>query len=205
MFKMPVGLYEKALPASMSWEERLTAAGQAGYDFVEISIDESDERLSRLDWSMDERADMRRAISNSGIPIMTMCLSGHRKYPLGSHDPAIRQQGQEILRKAIGFAGDVGLRVVQVMAYDVFYETSDKETGGEFCRRSRTRHPLGGRRPASCWAWKTWTLPLWTAFARDLPSSVKSIHPGCVSIRISATWLRPDTTLRKKYYSPKDK
>ena len=68
MFKMPVGLYEKALPASMCWEERLTAAGQAGYDFVEISIDESDERLSRLDWSMDERADMRRAISNSGIP-----------------------------------------------------------------------------------------------------------------------------------------
>ena len=45
MFKMPVGLYEKALPASMCWEERLTAAGQAGYDFVEISIDESDERL----------------------------------------------------------------------------------------------------------------------------------------------------------------
>jgi L-ribulose-5-phosphate 3-epimerase UlaE len=46
MFKMPIGLYEKALPAELSWEERLAAAGQAGYDFVEISIDESDERLS---------------------------------------------------------------------------------------------------------------------------------------------------------------
>jgi L-ribulose-5-phosphate 3-epimerase UlaE len=32
----------------------------------------------------------------------------------------IRQRGQEILRKAIEFAGDIGLRVVQVMAYDVF-------------------------------------------------------------------------------------
>jgi predicted hexulose-6-phosphate isomerase len=116
----------------MCWEERLTVAGQAGYDFVEISIDESDERLSRLDWSVDERAEMRRAISNSGIPIMTMCLSGHRKYPLGSHDPGIRQQGQDILRKAIEFAGDVGLRVVQVMAYDVFYETSDAETSANF-------------------------------------------------------------------------
>jgi L-ribulose-5-phosphate 3-epimerase UlaE len=48
MLKMPVGIYEKALPDAMSWEERLAAAGQAGYDFVEISIDESDERLSRL-------------------------------------------------------------------------------------------------------------------------------------------------------------
>jgi L-ribulose-5-phosphate 3-epimerase len=128
MFKIPVGLYEKALPASLCWEERLVTAGQAGYDFVEISIDESDERLGRLDWRTSERAELRRAIANSGVNIMSMCLSGHRKYPLGSHVAEIRQQGQEILRKAIEFAGDVGLRLVQVMAYDVFYETSDNET-----------------------------------------------------------------------------
>jgi predicted hexulose-6-phosphate isomerase len=132
MFKMPVGLYEKALPETLSWEERLTAAGQAGYDFVEISIDESDERLARLDWSKGERANLRRAIADSGVKIMTMCLSGHRKYPLGSHAPEIRQRGQEILRKAIEFAADVDLRVVQVMAYDVFYETSDAETHAYF-------------------------------------------------------------------------
>ncbi len=132
MFKMPVGLYEKALPASMCWEERLTAAGQAGYDFVEISIDESDERLARLDWPSSERRALRRSIANSGVKIMTMCLSGHRKYPLGSHAPELRQQGRDILRKAIEFAGDVGLRVVQVMAYDVFYETSDNETAANF-------------------------------------------------------------------------
>jgi L-ribulose-5-phosphate 3-epimerase len=132
MFKMPVGLYEKALPAALSWDERLAAAGQAGYDFIEISIDESDERLSRLDWSASQRAELRRSISNTGVKIMTMCLSGHRKYPLGSHMPELRRQGQEILRKAIEFAGDVGLRVVQVMGYDVFYETSDEETGANF-------------------------------------------------------------------------
>ena len=36
--QIPVGIYEKALPITMSWEERLTAAVQAGYDFVEIAI-----------------------------------------------------------------------------------------------------------------------------------------------------------------------
>jgi L-ribulose-5-phosphate 3-epimerase len=128
MFKMPVGLYEKALPDTLSWEERLDAAGKAGYDFVEISIDESNERLTRLDWSPGERTELRRSIENTGIGIMTMCLSAHRKYPLGSHSPELRRQGQEILRKAIDFAGDIGLRVIQVMAYDVFYETSDEET-----------------------------------------------------------------------------
>jgi L-ribulose-5-phosphate 3-epimerase len=141
MFKMPVGLYEKALPAALSWEERLAAAGQAGYDFVEISIDESDERLSRLDWSPSQRAELRRCIANTGVKIMTMCLSGHRKYPLGSHSPELRKQGQDILRKAIDFAGDVGLRVVQVMGYDVFYETSDEETDKNFVEGLR----LGAR------------------------------------------------------------
>jgi L-ribulose-5-phosphate 3-epimerase len=134
MFKMPVGLYEKALPAEMCWEERLTAADRAGYDFIDISIDESDERLSRLDWGTSQRAELRRAIANSGVTIMTMVLSSHRKYPLGSHSSEIRQQGEQILHKAIEFAGDIGLRVVQVMAYDVFYETSDEETQANFMK-----------------------------------------------------------------------
>ena len=69
---IPIGLYEKALPDAMSWEERLAAAGQAGYDFIEISIDESDERLSRLDWSASERAALRRSIANTGVKIMSM-------------------------------------------------------------------------------------------------------------------------------------
>ncbi len=204
MFKMPVGLYEKALPASMCWEERLIAAGQAGYDFVEISIDESEERLSRLDWSASERAEMRRAISNSGIRIMTMCLSGHRKYPLGSHDPGIRRQGQEILRKAIEFAGDVGLRVVQVMAYDVFYETSDTETGENFVEGLA----LGTR-----WAGEAGVMlgleNLDTDFVDSIRKGLAIIRkidsPGCVCIRTSETWPQPDTILRKKYCSPKDK
>ena len=132
MLKMPIGLYEKALPDAMSWEERLSAAGQAGYDFIEISIDESDERLSRLNWTVSERSALRQSIAKTGVRIMTMCLSGHRKYPLGSHTPEIRQKGLEILYKAIDFAGDIGLRVVQVMGYDVFYETSDHETAANF-------------------------------------------------------------------------
>ena len=105
MFKMPVGLYEKALPASLSWEERLAAAGQAGYDFVEISIDESDERLSRLDWSASERAALRHSIANTGVQIMTMCLSGHRKYPLGSHRSGTAPAGAGNLAQSDRFCG----------------------------------------------------------------------------------------------------
>ena len=37
-----LGLYEKAMPGSLTWKEKLMAAKSAGYDFVEISIDETD-------------------------------------------------------------------------------------------------------------------------------------------------------------------
>ena len=125
---IPVGLYEKALPAEWSWEKRLAATAEAGYDFAEISIDESDERLGRLDWTTAERAALRRAVADSGVRILTMCLSAHRTYPLGSHSPEMRSRALEILRKAIEFAVDVGLGIVQVPGYDVFGEPSDADT-----------------------------------------------------------------------------
>ena len=43
-----LGLYEKAMP-DVSWAEKLKIAKDAGYDFVEISIDATEERISRVD------------------------------------------------------------------------------------------------------------------------------------------------------------
>jgi L-ribulose-5-phosphate 3-epimerase len=129
---MPVGIYEKALPAQLHWEERLRSAAEAGFDFVEISIDESDERLARLDWTASQRAELCRAIADTGVPIMTMCLSGHRKYPLGSASPDTRERALSILQKAIEFAADIGLSIVQVMGYDVFYEPAYAGTEARF-------------------------------------------------------------------------
>jgi L-ribulose-5-phosphate 3-epimerase len=128
-----LGLYEKALPAAWSWDQRLTATADAGYSFAEISIDVTDERLARLDWPASEKADLRRAIAASGVPIQTMCLSAHRKYSLGSRVAATRERGLEIMRQAIDFSVDVGVRIVQVPGYDVFDEQpGDAETVARF-------------------------------------------------------------------------
>lgn len=129
---LPVGLYEKGLPAPWSWDRRLAAAAEAGYDFVEISIDESDERLARIEGPASNRDGLRRAIAESGVPILTMCLSGHRRYPLGSRSPQVRQRAADIVRRAIAFAVDVGVRIVQIAGYDVFYEESDAATAARY-------------------------------------------------------------------------
>jgi len=123
-----MGIYEKALPDYPSWLQRLSSAKTAGFDFVEMSVDESPERLARLDWSSASRHDLRSAIAETGIPVLTMCLSAHRKYPLGSASPDIRQHSLDILRKAIGFAASTGIRVIQIAGYYVYYEPHVSES-----------------------------------------------------------------------------
>ena len=123
-----IGLYEKAMPPGMSWREKLCFAKEAGYDYVEISIDEKDDKLARLDWSREERLELVRTMSEVGLPIRSMCLSGHRKYPLGAPDPMVRARGMEIMEKAVVLADDLGIRTIQLAGYDVYYEPGSRET-----------------------------------------------------------------------------
>lgn len=130
--KYQLGLYEKAMPAALSWPDRLAAAGAAGFDYVEISIDETDARLSRLLWTADDHAALMNAMLETGVPIRSMCLSAHRKYPLGSSDAATRARALEIMDGALRMASALGLRVIQLAGYDVYYEPSTEETRGCF-------------------------------------------------------------------------
>ena len=127
-----LGLYEKSMPSSLSWREKLQAAKEAGFDFVEISIDETEEKLKRLDMPIEERLNLVQTMNEIGVPIRTMCLSGHRKYPLGSNDPKICARGIEIMQKAIQLAEDLGIRIIQLAGYDVYYEDSTLETKKRF-------------------------------------------------------------------------
>lgn len=130
--KYHIGLYEKAMPSALNWEEKLQCARDCGYDFVEISIDETDARLARLEWTAQERAQLRETMQKVGVPIRSMCLSGHRKYPFGASDPAVRQRSLEIMEKAIQLADDLGIRVIQLAGYDVYYEEGTEQTRKDF-------------------------------------------------------------------------
>jgi predicted hexulose-6-phosphate isomerase len=116
---LSIGIYEKALPASLSMEQKLVCAKQAGYSFMELSIDESDERITRLKWNSQKRYGLREISEKTGVPFITMCISGNRRYPLGSPDAAVRKKGLEMILDAIYFASDTGIRILQIAAYDV--------------------------------------------------------------------------------------
>ncbi len=127
-----LGLYEKAMPNNLNWEEKLKFAKSIGYDFIEISIDETDEKLSRLNMSKEERKNLVNLMMDNNIYIRTMCLSGHRKYPLGSNNKETVKRSLDIMEKAIILANDLGIRIIQIAGYDVYYEDSSIETVKRF-------------------------------------------------------------------------
>jgi L-ribulose-5-phosphate 3-epimerase len=127
-----IGLYEKALPLTLAWRDRLNAAKDCGYDWLEISIDETDDKLSRLEWGSAQRKELVDLQYDVNVPIKTMCLSGHRKYPLGSPTPATRARGLDIMQKAINLACDLGVRIIQIAGYDVYYEEHSEKTEALF-------------------------------------------------------------------------
>lgn len=130
--KFRIGIYEKALPASCSWAERFQHAKDAGFDFVEISVDETEERRARLDWSDEEIYSLRHLSEQYGMPLQSMCLSAHRKFPFGSMDESIREESFKIMEKAIALAYKLGIRCIQMAGYDVYYEEQSAETHARF-------------------------------------------------------------------------
>ena len=137
------GLYEKALPEGGSWEVLLAGTAAAGYQFLELSIDESDERLARLEWPAAERRRLRAVLAGSAATIDTLCLSAHRRFPLGSASRPVRERGLQIMRRAVDFAAESGARLILVAGYDVFYEPSTERTRALY---------LEGLRRAAEWA-----------------------------------------------------
>lgn len=132
MESVRIGLYEKAIPNHVPMKEKLRLARKHGYDFLEMSIDETENKLARLDMTNEERARLVNDMFEEGLFIRSICLSGHRKYPLGSEDAKTREKSLEIMRKAIVLAYDLGVRIIMIAGYDEYYKESNEQTRANF-------------------------------------------------------------------------
>ena len=145
MNKYLLGLYEKSMPNELTWAEKLQAAKVAGFDYVEMSIDETDAKLARLDMTDGEVDEIRAAMRTTNLPFRSICLSGHRKYPLGSHDPEVRERSLKIMGKAITLAARLGIRTIQLAGYDVYYENGDDQTRADFVTNLKLSAEMAAR------------------------------------------------------------
>ena len=127
-----LGVYEKSMPNHFSLSEKLVTARDAGFDYLELSIDETDEKLARLSMNRSQRRELIEQMSDTMMPIRTLCLSGHRRFPLGDPDAKTRETGLEIMSRAIDLAASLGVRIIQLAGYDVYYKESDESTRALF-------------------------------------------------------------------------
>jgi len=129
-----LGLYEKAMPGNLRFSEKLMETRRGGFDYLELSIDETDEKLARLDWTAAEINSLRSAVGDSGIPVLSICLSGHRRFPLGDEDSVRRKRSLEIMEKSCALAASLGARIIQIAGYDVYYSPSNEITRRYFAK-----------------------------------------------------------------------
>ena len=115
-----LGLYEKAMPNNLSWEEKIKTAKKIGYDYLEMSIDESYDKISRLDWDEDQIIYIRNIQIKENFFIESICLSAQRKYPLGSQK--WENESINLVKKAIIFAKKMGIRYIMLQGYDCYYD-----------------------------------------------------------------------------------
>lgn len=126
--KLVMGIYEKALPKKENWNKKIDIAKEAGYDFIEISVDESDERLARLDWNNNEVKELKDMLIDKDFRIPSMTFSGQKRFPMGSIDDKTREKSMDMMKKALDLSDKLGIRVIQVTGYDVYYEEGSERT-----------------------------------------------------------------------------
>lgn len=129
---IPIGLYEKALPRDLAWEERLLQTRKTGFDFLEISIDDTDERLARLDWTAGERKALKQLAETTGVRIQSLSLSAHRRFPLGSRSRTVRTRGLDIFKKAIDLAVELNARTMLLGGAEDYYQEVDRDSRERF-------------------------------------------------------------------------
>ncbi|MDR1576410.1 MAG: L-ribulose-5-phosphate 3-epimerase [Treponema sp.] len=126
-----IGLYEKAICFNLDWEAKLELVRSSGFSFMELNIDAADDRLPRL-YRENEALALRRAAEAADIPVETLALTANRGYPLGSEDRAVREKGLDIVRRAVAFAHDAGIRLIHLAGYDEHGEKCNPNTGRLF-------------------------------------------------------------------------
>ncbi len=132
MEKFKIGIYEKAINNKWSIEEKISIAKKAKYDFIEFSIDESDEKIKRLDYSQKEIDEIKLILVKNNFRFNSMTLSAHRKYPFGSSDPEKVKKAFWIMERAIYLSKELGISNIQLAGYDVYYEESNEKTKKRF-------------------------------------------------------------------------
>lgn len=134
MYEYQLGLYEKAFPDDLPLEEKLLLTKELGYDFMEFCVDLNPQRAARLDWTKEQRRQLREFLAANDLRMTTFSLSLLRGHPLGTLDDGDNEIAFDILRRGVDLACDLGCQVMLINGYDVYSGPSTPETQARYGR-----------------------------------------------------------------------
>ena len=145
-----VGHLREGAPRGPLLDGRLAAAARAGYQFVEISIDESDDRAGASGMAARRRGRSCTARSRTRPPPSTRCASAPTASTRWAARPGPSAGGRwTIMRRAIDFAAEFGIRIVQVAGYDVSLRGIHRADPRPVPAKASCSPPSGRGNPAS--------------------------------------------------------
>ena len=97
---------------------------------MEISIDETDQKLARLGYERRGTAGLVRLMAETGCPSAPCACPAHRKYPL-QFRPGPAAEAWRLWRGHPP-GGGPGNPIIQLAGYDVYYDPSTPETVERF-------------------------------------------------------------------------
>ncbi|MEA4832752.1 L-ribulose-5-phosphate 3-epimerase UlaE [bioreactor metagenome] len=132
---MKKGINIWSFPSGMTLSEKIVMAKKAGFEGIELSLDEEGE-LS-LKSGEKELGAIKKLASDTGISLPSLASGLYWGNPITSSDPAIRKRSAEITKRQLEAASILGCRTIlvlpgvvnadfipgcEIVEYDVAYE-----------------------------------------------------------------------------------
>lgn len=145
-----LGIYEKALVGGRletgeDWSRFLAQVPQAGFSYLDISVDESAEREARLEWTPRQCREVRAAAESVGTFVGGVCLSVHRRIGPGSADPEVRSRAREVMARGLQICHELGAPVIQLAGYYCYYEEPNPDAERWYSELLADAVPLAAR------------------------------------------------------------
>jgi L-ribulose-5-phosphate 3-epimerase len=109
----------------MTVRECITMAQDAGFEGIELSLDEAGEVA--LDSKEKDILQIKKAAEDAGIEIPSLATGLYWSYPITSSDPKIRQKSKDIVKKQLEIAALLGADCILVVPGAVATLSPDSE------------------------------------------------------------------------------
>ncbi len=126
---MKTGLNRWCLPGELSLRECFVIAGQAGFDGLEINMEEEETKNLNLhlDSPRSEVQQIGELAFEAGLEIPALATGLFWKYSLTAEDQSVRERAADIVRHMIDAAAELGADTVLVVPGQVTEEVSYEE------------------------------------------------------------------------------